>query len=185
MNEITLDDLRTLRPGAAAGTVRRLLDGVVLDEAAFLFSAPALWRVRHRNGEEIVVRDEDWWSRSGRAAAWSHDRAEPGTTPHHHGYLHAMLFPALLPAIGDDGSAITRQETRPDGSRRLTISHREPVAGVVTADVSPEGHLTRIEGRENGREGGRAVIELSVDSWEPVRAELFDPDAVWECSFGE
>jgi len=180
MNDITLDELRTLRPRAASGTVRRLLDGTVQDEAAFVFSEPAHWRVRHRNGAEIVVRDEHWWTRSDRSAAWRHDRAEPGATPHHNGYLQAMLFPALLPAISDDGSVITQQEPRVDGGRRLTIGHREPVDGVVTADVSPDGRLTRLESRDDG-----VVIELSVDSWVPVRTELFDPDAEWECSFGE
>jgi hypothetical protein len=67
--------------------VRRMLDGVVQDEAAFLFSEPARWRVRHRNGEEIVVRQEDWWTRSAESVARIHDRSEPGTTPHHNGYL--------------------------------------------------------------------------------------------------
>jgi len=179
MDEITLHELRNLRPGAASGAVRRLLDGVVQDEAAFLFAAPARWRVRHRNGEEIVVRDEDWWTRSGPMATWSHDRAEPGATPHHNGYLQAMLFPVRLPAISDDRSVITLQEPRADGSRRLTISHGEPGDGVVTADVSPDGHLTRLEGRDDGV----AVIELRVDSWEAPPSELFDPGVAWQCSF--
>lgn len=86
-----------------------------------------------------------------------------------------MLFPALLPAISDGRSVITRQETRADGSRRPTISHREPVDGVVTADVSPGGQLTRLERRDDGV----VVIEVSVDRWEPVGTELFDPDVEW------
>lgn len=175
MDEVTLEELRARNPRAASGTVRRLLDGTVQDEAVFVFSAPAHWRVRHRSGEEIVVRGEDWWTRSDRTAGWSHDRAEPGTTPHHNGHLQAMLFPALLPAISDHRSVITLQELRADGSRRLTISHREPVDGVVTAEVSPAGHLTRLERREDGV----VVIELSADSGEPVGTGLFDPDAEW------
>lgn len=180
MHEITLDDLVRLRPGTASGVVRRLLDGVVQDEAAFVFSAPAHWRVRHRSGEEIVVRDGTWWTRSGRTGPWSHEEAEPGTTPHHNGYLQAMLFPSLLPAVSDDRSVITRQELRADGSRRLTVRHREPVDGELTADVSPDGRLTRLESRDDGV----VVIELDVDSWAPVRPELFDPDAEWTSAVG-
>ena len=181
MEEFTFQELRKLRPRAATGQVRRLLDGVVQDEAAFLFSEPACWRVRHRSGEEIVVRNEDWWTRSSEMAAWIHGRAEPGTAAHHSGYLQAMLVPGLLPAISDDRSVITLQEPRPDGSRRLAIKHREPVDGVVTADVSPDGYLTRLEGRDEGV----AVIELRVVSVQPPRSDLFDPDVEWECSFDE
>ena len=181
MDQITLEQLRALSPRAGSGMVRRILDGAVQDEAAFLFSAPAHWRVRHRNGEEIVVRDEEWWARPERTAAWDHDRAEPGTTPHHNGYLQAMLVPALLPAIGDGRSVIVAQESRADGSRRLTIRHHEPVDGVMTAEVSPDGHLTRIESRDDGV----VLIELHVDSWEASSTELFDPDVEWTTTFDE
>jgi hypothetical protein len=173
--DISLDGLRRLHPTAATGGVRRLRDGVVEDEAVFAYRGPARWRVRHRSGEEIVVDGEDWWTRAGEAAPWHHDRADPGETVHHNGDLQAMLFPGRLPAVADAGSVITSQEPRADGGRRLAIGHREPVEGVVTADVSPDGHLVRLEARE----GGVVVIELTVDSWEPPAAELFDPRTDW------
>jgi hypothetical protein len=90
-----------------------------------------------------------------------------------------MLFPVLLPAIGDGRSVITAQEARPDGSRQLTIRHCEPQDGVMTAEVSPDGHLSRLESRPDGV----AVIELRVSSWQPPPTELFDPEAEWQCSF--
>jgi hypothetical protein len=115
----------------------------------------------------------------------SHGRAEPGITAHHNGYLQAMLFPALFPAllraISDERSVIELREPRADGGRRVEISHREPVEGTVTADVSPDGHLTRLEAGQDGV----AVIELRVDSWQPPGSELFDPDVEWECPFDE
>lgn len=170
--DLSLDDLRRLHPHAASGRVRRLRDGVVEDEAEFAYLGPARWRVRHRSGEEIVVDGEDWWTRGAETAPWHHDRADPGETVYHNGHLRAMLFPALLPAVADARSVITRQEPLADGGRRLLISHREPVEGVVTADVSPDGHLVRFEGREDD---AVVVLELHVDSWEPPSAEVFDP----------
>lgn len=173
--DISLDELRRLHPHAATGRVRRLRDGLVEDEAEFAYLGPARWRVRHRSGEEIVVDGEDWWTRGAQTAPWLHDRADPGETPHHSGDLQAMLFPGRLPAVYDSRSVVTSQEPLGDGGRRLVVHHREPVDGETTLDVSPDGHLMRLEGRE----GGVVVIELDVDSWEPPAAELFDPQAPW------
>jgi hypothetical protein len=175
---VTLAELRQAAPGAASGRLRRVLDGELQDVAVFLHLAPARWRVRHQDGKEIVVDGPDWWERESAAAAWRHDRAESGTTVHHNGALQAMLFPARLPAISDVRSAVTAQHDLDNGDRRLTIRYHEPVEGTATADVSPDGHLVRLESWEDG-----AVIELRVDSWEPPRSELFDPDVEWESSF--
>jgi len=178
---VTLAELRQVAPGAAGGRVRRMLDGVVQDAAIFLYRAPARWRVRHQGGKELVVHGPDWWERESAAAAWRHDRAESGATVHHNGDLQGMLFPARLPAIGDVGSVVTAQQVLDNGDRRLTIRYREPVEGTATADVSPDGHLVRLEGWDDGA----VVIELRVDSWEPPPSELFDPDVEWESSSDE
>jgi hypothetical protein len=98
---------------------------------------------------------------------------------HHDGDLQAMLFPARLPAISDVRSAVTAQHALDNGDRRLTIRYHEPVEGTATADVSPDGHLVRFEGWEDGA----VVVELRVDSWEPPRSELFDPYVEWELPF--
>jgi hypothetical protein len=177
----TLAELRQVAPGAASGRIRRLRDGVVQDAAVFLYLAPTRWRVRHQSGTEIVVHGADWWERESAAAAWRHNRAELGTTVHHNGDLQGMLFPARLPAIGDVRSVVTAQQVLDNGDRRLTIRYREPVEGTATADVSPDGHLARFEGWENRA----VVIELRVDSWDPPRNELFDPEVTWEASFDE
>lgn len=173
--DISLDELRRLHPHAASGRVRRLRDGVVEDEAAFAYLGPARWRVRHASGEEIVVDAEKWSTRTEPSAPWHHDRADPGETVHHNGHLQAMLFPGLLPAVSGRRSVITSQEPLGDGGRRLVISYREPVDGVMTVDVDPDGHLTRLEGGDDGV----VVLELDVDSWEPPEPDVFDPRVEW------
>jgi hypothetical protein len=175
---VTLEELRQVAPDAASGRLRRSLDGEVQDEARFLYVAPARWRVRRRSGREIVVDGPDWWERESAETPWRPDRAEPAPTVHHNGELQGMLFPARLPAIGDAGSVVTAQQVLDNGDRRLTLRYREPVEGIVTADVSPDGHLVRLEGAENG-----AVLELRVDSWDPPPDDLFHPDAEWTASF--
>ena len=176
-NDVTLADLRQLHPAGAVGLVRRSRDGVVEDVAAFAYREPARWRVRHLSGQEIVVRGEQWWTRgSGDVGGWSHGITDPGTEVHHNGYLQAMLFPARLPAISDAASVVTSREALANGDRRLVIAYRDPVEGTMSADVSPDGHLVRLEGEEDGV----VVLELRVDSWEPPREDLFDPDVEWE-----
>lgn len=175
---VTLAELRQVAPGAASGRFRRTLGGVVQDDAVFLFLAPARWRVRHKSGHEIVVHGPGWWERESAAAGWRHDRVESGTTVHHNGDLQGMLFPARLPAIGDVRSVVTAQQVLDNGVRRLTIRYREPVEGTATADVSPDRHLVRLEGWDDGA----VVLELRVDSWEPPPSELFDPDVEWDAT---
>ena len=178
---VTLAQLRQVAPRAASGRLRRTCDGVVLDAVAFLYLGPTHWRVRHQNGPEIVARGPEWWERESAGAAWRHDRAEVGVAVHHNGVLQGMLFPARLPAIGDARSVVTDQRVLDDGARRLTIAYREPVEGSVIADVSPDGHLVRLEDGEDGA----IVLELHLDSWGPPPVQSFDPDVEWNPSFDD
>jgi hypothetical protein len=178
---VTLAALRQVAADAASGRLRRTRNGVLQDAAAFLYLGPARWRVRHQSGQEIVVRGPEWWQRETAAEAWRHGRAEDGVPVHHHGDLQGMLFPARLPAIGNARSVVTDQRILDNGNRRLTIAYREPVEGTTTADVSPDGHLVRLEGGDDGV----VVLELRIDSWEPPRPDLFDPDVGWNSSFDE
>jgi hypothetical protein len=153
----------------------------VQDAAVFVHLGPARWRVRHRDGREIVVHGPDGWERESTSVAWRHHRAESGATVHHDGDLQAMLFPARLPAIADVRSVVTAQDVLANGDHRLTIRYREPVEGTATADVSPHGHLVRLEGWDDGV----VVLELRVDSWEPPPVELFDRHVEWAPSVDE
>jgi hypothetical protein len=166
-----VDLLESDPPRSAVGRVRRLVDGMVTDEADFAYLHPARWRVRHASGREVVSDGPDLWERETAAAEWAHDRAEHGDDVHHTGFLRAMLFPSMLPALTDRASRVTADETLPDGGRRLTVTYHEPVPGTMLVEVTPEGRLRRIEGRDDGR---RSVVELTADYAAIPGPEAFD-----------
>jgi len=172
-----LTSLAGFRPEAAVGTARRLTDGREADAAAFLFLGPARWRVRHRTGEEIVVVGDTSWTRAGPGADWERQASDDGSEPHHNGYLKALLFPHLLPAVSDPGSVVVAEEWADDGSARLTVRYEFPEPGSMVLDVAPAGFVSRIEGTD----GDSTVVLLMDARLDPVPdSRLFDPAVAWD-----
>lgn len=163
-------------PDSAVGHVRRIVDGVVDDEADFAYLVPARWRVRHSSGKELIVDGGSVWHRVQRSSEWTYESAAHGAGVHHTGYLRGMIFPALLPPLAHQASRVIREEVSGRNMRRLWVSFEEPVVGSIIVDLSYDRRLARIEGDEHGC---KVEIELVVDYTSRPEPGLFRPTTPW------
>jgi hypothetical protein len=152
------------------------LDRLAADEAVFAYVAPDRWRVRHASGREIIGVGPDFWERPQAGDAWRSDRGEGGASVHHTGYLRSILLPRRMTTLADRGSRVVADERLPDGARRLSVDHVEPVSGTMVLDIGADGHVRRLAGSDDGRV---VEIELSADYRTPPNPDVFDPSTPW------
>src|SRR4051794_28228547 len=164
-------------PRAAEGWARRVENDVVHDVAAFVFLDPSRWRVRHRDGDELITDRGRWWRRSSRAESWDYQEDRAAEDIHHSGWLRSLLFPRLLPAVSDPASQVLGRERLPDGTTRLRLAHVEPVPGVVLLDVSAAGYVARLAGRDGEVS---IVLEMVADLDAQPDPVVFDPGRPWD-----